>query len=631
MTPASPTPAASSSPDTTVSAPLDLHTHGDGSGYVQSSEAVRRIHEACDPAHALLSPAPWARSELFPLAALLEAEQLGEILHACHQSMANAAKLRKAAAPPLDHDFSIARWRHFYQPHIKGFKDRLAKLEQQERIAFAREQRRKREADPTSDSQDHDHSNDAIGSDNDAALALVEHFHREIRFVSGIGWLAWDGKRWAQDETRVWAKARRLARRRTEDALAAGDRERINKAVSLESATRLNGCLELASKDSRIALRVEDLDRDPFLLNVENGTLDLRNKTLWPHTPSDHITKICPVVYDEKAVHATLTKFLSSFTPERRAFLARCFGMALTGDVSAETLHLIQGPGGGGKTTLLEGVRGLMGDYAKKFPIANFLQSRHGRAAEGATPQRLELRGCRMVYAAEAGEAARLDAGELKELTGGEVVTARALYGPPVSFHPTWHIWIVTNYDPIVSADDDGVWRRMVKTIFPAIPVNERDPWVKHHFNADPWCRSAILAWLVEGCYDWVARGGGRKGLAIPADIDAITAEYREAQDPMMSWALEAGVVFGAKEQVLGLVLRDSYVQWCNTNHTRPWTPIRFNGWLAGKGATHSNTWIAEEKRRRELWSGVGLGGGLTNGDSQKNDPFANPPPASLP
>lgn len=631
MTPASPTPVPSS-PDTTVSPPLagplaDLHTAGDGSGVVQASEAVRRIYEACDPDHACLPTPPWIRSELLPLAAMLDAEKLGEVLYSCHQVMENAAQLRAVAKLP-DHKFSKVQWRLLYSPFVKEFKDRIAKREADERLAFARDQRRKRETDPTADHPDHDRSNDAIGSDNDAALALVEHCHLDIRHVHGLGWLAWDGKRWAGDEDRVWAMARRLARRRTEDALVAGDRERINKAINLESATRIKGCLDLAMRDKRIALSADDLDRDPYLLNVDNGTLDLGTKLLGPHSRTDHITKLCPVVYQPGITHPTLTKFLASFSPEHQAFLARSFGMSLTGDVSAETLHLIQGPGGGGKTTLLEGVRGLMGDYAKKFPIANFLQSRHGRAAEGATPQRLELRGCRMVYAAEAGEAARLDAGELKELTGGEVVTARALYELPVTFKPTWHIWIVTNYDPIVSADDDGVWRRMVKMFFPAIPVNDRDPWVKHHFNSDPWCKTALLNFLVDGCFDWLSRHGGRKGLAIPADIEATTSEYREAQDPLVAWVVEAGVVFAPDTNCWGSQLRESYSQWCNANHSHPWQPLRFNAWLMAKGASKKRARNPEEGGRVcEQWTGVHL----TNGDSQKNDVFGTTPLAEKP
>lgn len=448
-------------------------------------------------------------------------------------------------------------------------------------------------------------SSGALLSDNDQALRLVEQYGDCLRYCDGIGWLVDDGKRWAEDTHAAVALARKAARRRTLDALKTGDRDLINRALAQESSGHIRGSLKLAESDDRVRVAVDALDSDPWLFNVNNGTINLRTGQLQPHNRADLITKLAPVDYLPDACHPKFDAFLATIEasmPGLSGFLSRCMGMALSGDSSAEVLHLLQGDGGGGKTTITDSVARMMGDYAIKLPISTFMLSRHGTGGQ-ASPHLVRLRGSRFAFAAEGDASAKLDAGIIKQVTGNERMSVRALYQSPIEFAATWKLWLVSNYDPKADSDDSGLWRRIVKLTFPAVPASQRDPSIKAAMVSDPSCRSAILAWAVRGCLAWQCAGGGRNGLAIPAAVDAWTTAYREAQDPIGLWAAECGLAFGGEQVVTVRSLRGSYEAWCHDAGFSPVLGRRFNTWLEGRGARREKRRLGQETP--VVWVGI--------------------------
>lgn len=448
------------------------------------------------------------------------------------------------------------------------------------------------------------------GTDLDASKRLVELFGVDIRHCAEVGWLGWDGQRWkagAEGAVTEWAKqSARAWLMRVANSTSPGKAREVSEALKMENVSRINGAVKLAETDPRIRIEHHQLDRDPWLLNVENGTVDLRTGNLRPHERGDLITKVAPVTFDPEASHWALTRFLETIRandPEMPGLLQRICGYTLQGGTDAESLFLTQGDGGSGKTTFAEAMAAMLGEYAVKLRFESLCSSKHGRSPGAATPDLVPLRGARMAYASEGDQSARLDSGLVKELTGGEPITVRANYRDPITINPTWKAFLFSNFDPKSDSEDTGIWRRMVKMEFHAIPENLRDPTVKTSLVTDPAARSAVLAWAVRGCLDWKASGGGRKGLAIPESVKAATEEYRKKNDTLAEWweDLTAEATTGPNERTLATRVRAHYREWCGESGARECGPTRFKEYLISKGCE-----VRRSNGERHVW-GVAL------------------------
>lgn len=454
-----------------------------------------------------------------------------------------------------------------------------------------------------------------FATDTDASARFAAAHSDKLRFAPGIGWLCWDGKRWAVDAE---GRAIELSKRSACDWVARainskGDpdarKRQITAALSLESGTHIKQAVKLAESDPRMVLPPSDLDVDPWLLNVRNGTLDLRSGKLREHRRDDLITKLAPVDYVAGATHPMLTRYLETVeagTPGMAAFLARCFGAALTGDASPETLFLLQGDGGSGKTTLTEAIAGMLGDYAAKMDFTSFTISRHGRSPGAAAPDLIRLRGSRLAYASEGDKSARLDAGVVKSLTGNEPITARQLYSAQITFPQTWKLWLVSNFEPRADSDDTGIWRRLIKIRFPVVPPEKRDDAVKKTLGGDPAARSALLSWALAGCLDWQDRGGGRACLAPPDAIVKETQAYRDKQDVLGAWwgdLLATEARLSRKGHAFASSLRGHYDEWVRENGERAVNSRVFADFLRSKELKE-----AKGTGGARVWQGVEMG-----------------------
>ncbi len=454
-------------------------------------------------------------------------------------------------------------------------------------------------------------SND-LATDLDASLRFAEQVGNELRYCPGLGWLAWDGKRWARDgaDLRAVELSKTCARRWTEQATKStgdGREHRVKQALGLEGSSHIKAAAELAKSDPRLRVGVAELDADQWLLNVKNGTLDLRTGKLRPHDRADKNTKLAPVDYRPDAAHQVLERYLSDLCVEvadMAGFLSRCLGCALTGNATVETVFLVQGPGGNGKTTLLESAAAMLGDYACKMEFSSICASaRHGgRSAGAASPDLVRLRGSRLAYASEGDQSARLDAGIVKLLAGGETITARALFSEPIEFATTWKLWLVTNFDPRADADDSGLWRRLAKIPFAALR-GKPDPKLKDTLVNDPAARSALLAWALRGCLDWQTRGGGRAGLGIPEQVEAATSAYRTEQDTTGSWFAELMDIAAMDRNgtTPNKELRGHYETWCEENGASALSLPRFSLFLADRGLVKRTT------KNGMVWQGIRL------------------------
>lgn len=382
-----------------------------------------------------------------------------------------------------------------------------------------------------------------------------------FRYVHPWGsWLVYDGVRWQRDaDGEAVRTARDALRAMAAAAEAVPDAEQrdelVKHALDSESSARVSAMLGLAQ--ALLPLAPEALDRDPDVLNVANGTLDLRTGELAPHRRDDLLTRLAPVPFDPDAACPRWDAFLARILAGNErliGFLRRAVGYSLTGHTSEQVLLLLYGVGANGKSTFLETVRALLGDYATQADFTTFLK----RDSEGARNDLARLVGTRLVSAVEAEAGRPLAEALVKQLTGGDTITARFLFREFFDFRPAFKIWLAANHKPTITGSDHGIWRRVRLVPFTVtIPEAERDPRLGAKLLEE---LPGILAWAVRGCLEWRA-----SGLGVPDEVKAATDSYREEMDVLGPFLDEACLVH-PDARTTAKELYAAYVTWCDAN-----------------------------------------------------------------
>ena len=423
------------------------------------------------------------------------------------------------------------------------------------------------------------------------------------RWCDGLGgWLIWNGSYWEQDTRGASVEmAKRTAISiygEAEGAPTLDERKRISRwAVSSEAAARLSAMLELSR--SALPAAVSDFDRDPWALNVLNGTIDLRSGELRPTRREDMITKMATVTYEPDATDVVFDAFLAAVTDgdeELVTWLQRGIGYSLTGDMTEEFMVMILGPTVTGKSTLLHAVADTLGDYGYKASIDTFLEHRDAGAAR---PDLTALRGARFVIATEAPKGKRLDEPLMKAIVGGDSLTARMLFHSPFTFYPQCKLWFGSNFAPVMNNLDGAIWRRVRRVPFEATFADHIDPQMKPYLCNNPDARAAILAWAVKGTLAWQSDGIGKAGV-----VERKTAELRAEMNPLAEY-LDAKCIVDSACSVDTGVLRRDYIEWSKDTGCKPVSNKEWGSQLQALGC--KNDRLQTEGNRRRVWRGLGL------------------------
>ncbi len=378
--------------------------------------------------------------------------------------------------------------------------------------------------------EEHDHADDEPRfSDLGNAKRLVRLHGASIRYCyQWHKWLVWDGNRWAIDHTgAITRHAKGTVSKLWQEVIEASDetRKRIAEfSLQSESARGLTAMVKLAESEAGVPITPDKLDRDPWFLNCENGTLELRTGRLRSHCRADHLTKLCPVAYDPNAKAPLWEAFLQRIFAENQAltaYLQRVCGVWLTGDVSEQLVQVFYGTGANGKSVLLGTMLGILGpDYGMKA-AADLLMAKRN---DSHPTERADLFGKRLACCIETDEGQRFNESLLKDLSGGDRQRARRMREDFWEFEPTHKLVLAVNHKPIVRGTDHGIWRRLRLVPFTVtIPDEEQDKQLPTKL-VDEY--PGILAWAVRGCLDWQ-----QNGLRCPEDVKLATEEYRSEQD----------------------------------------------------------------------------------------------------
>jgi putative DNA primase/helicase len=435
-------------------------------------------------------------------------------------------------------------------------------------------------------------------TDLENARRFTDEHQDDLRYVAKWKrWHVWDGKRWRPDDTgEVQRRAKATVRGLYESARHLKSQEerrrRLGFAAAAQSAKRIDGMIRLATSESPFPVTPDQLDANPLLLNVENGTLDLWTGELRRHRRADLITKIAPVVYDPNAACPTLEAFLDRIMPgdpDRIRYVQKIFGYALTGDAREQCFFIFHGTGANGKTTLTTAVTKAVGGYAQHTPTDTLLVKR----ADTIPNDVARLHGARLVTAAEAECNRQLAEALVKQLTGGDKIAARFLHGEFFEFVPTFKLFLAVNHKPVIRGTDHAIWRRVRLIPFDVtIPDSEQDKSLPEKLEAE---RAGILRWAVEGCLAWQL-----EGLEPPKAVTEATDDYREEMDTVGAFIDEC-CTRDSEAETPTKELYDRYTQWCDGQREKPATKAEFGARLAEKGFTPART------KGQRLWRGLSV------------------------
>lgn len=402
------------------------------------------------------------------------------------------------------------------------------------------------------------------------AERLVERYRGQFRYCyARKKWLLWRGTRWVWDEHGVIVRmAKQVVRAIYGEAEHCPD-EGIRQAIAgharrSEKAGAIAAMVTLAQSEHGVAVAMDDLDSDPDLLNCENGTVDLRTGELRGHEPKDLITKLCPARYAPGAEHPVFEKFLRDSTGEDaslRTYIQRAAGYSVQGRASERALFFVYGPPGSAKSTLIDALAAMLGDYhVGTSPDTWLVQKNEG----GNRGDLVRLAGCRLVTTVEFKRGARFDEALIKKVTGGDEITAAAKYEADVTFRPAFALWFAANDAPTIREDDAGMWDRMKRIPFShVIPLEQRDKRIKELLRDDPECRAAVLSWAVAGCLAW-----RKDGLGSSEAVEASNREYQAEMDPTADFFSER-CIFERGASIEQGELRKLYDKWAKEEGAR--------------------------------------------------------------
>lgn len=418
-------------------------------------------------------------------------------------------------------------------------------------------------------------------SDLGNAERLVARYGRDLRYCHELGtWFVWRGTHWGEnDDGEVERRANETARSIRTEAEHEKDPQRSTKlhGHAIRSEGRYGRDMMIKMAEDLIPTQKETFDSDPYLLNVLDGTIDLRTGELLEHDRENMITKLIPLKYNRRAKAPRWRQFLDEIfegDAELVDFVQRAVGYSLTGNVSEQILFLCHGIGANGKSKFLEAISHVMGPYARAAD-PDLLLARLGDAHPTSIA---DLFGKRLATTIETKKGRSFDEQKLQWLTGGDKLAARKMHQDFFEFWPTHKFWIATNHLPNVEVTREAFWRRIIAIPFTRVfSPSEQDPELSDTLAEEA---RGILAWAVQGCVAW-NDGGGLK-VNLPERIREAQGKYRRENDQIIRFIEQVCLLDADGEDEDGEEgsqhLYDAYKAWCaatkeKTLSLREWSP----------------------------------------------------------
>lgn len=411
------------------------------------------------------------------------------------------------------------------------------------------------------------------------AKRFVTLHQRNIKYVPVWKcWMVWDGKRWiGRDSSGMVPLVDEMIKSMYAEAngtISSEDSERLKKhAKATEAENRIMATIRLAASQPDMQADPDDFDRDKYLINFANGTIDLKQKQLREFQREDMMTKICSVVYESSTKAPRWISFLNEIFENKSEminYIQTILGMCMTGDASQEQIFIFWGAtGGNGKGTLVEAVAHILSEYHVPLPIESILSKNKTNIPNDIAM----LKGARLCVINEPEFGVRISESKIKQLTSKDSISARFLGKEFFRFKPTHHTIIQTNPKPNIRLDG-GIERRLVLVPF-NFKVDKPDLTLDVKLRAES---SGILNWLLDGCERWQ-----KEGLVKPQEVIEAIEDYKAEMEPLQDF-FDNYTIKDSTAITPHIILFTIYKLWCEINEIIPKGAKGFTQLILSKG-----------------------------------------------
>lgn len=447
--------------------------------------------------------------------------------------------------------------------------------------------------------------------DTGNAERFADTFGERIRYsYINKSWLYYDGRKWCFDVTgSIYCMADEIVKTMQNDMdyfvknapQSWGDPGDVEKNFMKHlKQSRSNRAKESMVKELQhhVPITPDQLDTHKSLLNTPNGIINLRTGELMQHDREKYITKITNTEYTDKIDHPLWDKFLYDIfngDTELIKFVQKSVGYSLTGSTAEQCMFFCYGEGNNGKSTFIDVIASALGDYVSNIQAKSLIVKNNSGSSSSEDIAR--LKGARFVTSSESNEGARLDESLIKQLTGGDSVTASRKYEHEFEFYPEFKLWMSTNHKPIIRGTDTGIWRRVMLIPFTVnIPPDKVDKNLKYKLEQE---LPGIMKWAVDGCLLWQ-----REGLKAPLAIQQATAEYRSEMDTIGAFINDCCTVGNGYSEKAKQLFK-AYLEWAKENNEYEMTSTMFGREIAKR---------FKKQHKRNGWFYFGI---VLNGDSR--------------
>ena len=429
-----------------------------------------------------------------------------------------------------------------------------------------------------------------------SGLFAEEDLRDSFAWARGVGWLCYSGKQWeivdisvVMERARQWVLRHfREASVKWGNAMATAEQADARRAGDIYGewlrythVTRITALVRLAKGNEHVSRNADDFDADPFMLNCQNGIVDLRTWEMREHRPSDLVTKITNIDARRGAIHEDWAAALEAVPADIRDWYQLRLGQAITGEMTPDDLLLIQqGGGANGKSTLMGAIQESLGDYFLQVAQRALLSG-----AEAVPTEVFDFKGARFASLEELPEDRLLPTEKLKALVGTPTVTARQMRENTITFRATHSLFVSTNYAPMVTETDAGTWRRLALVRFPFHYVkypsdiaseNDRlgDPTIRERLRQGVAQREAVLSWLIDGAVGYYRDYDAFRKM--PERVESDTLTWRKVSDLVLGYIGER-IDFAPDSAILVSELLDDFNDWLRAGNQQTWSKKKFH------------------------------------------------------
>lgn len=424
-----------------------------------------------------------------------------------------------------------------------------------------------------------------------------ECYQNDTRYCAEAkSWFTYDSGRWQKDvgSLLVAAKIKEFIRLMALYCGEIADDEKRKQYMSFVAKMGDRRFRDRLMKDAADSMRIEaeQFDTHPYLINCKNGTYDLESMEFREHRWQDFLTMQTNFEYSVQDVRCERwEKFIQEVTQndyEKADYLQRALGYSILGTSKEECMFILHGKTTrNGKSTMLDAIQHLLGDYSTVAPVELICRSDRAKNAEAANPVLAKLKGKRMVTMSESDTAGKLDEATIKQYTGGEDITARELYQSAITYKPQFTMWLSCNDLPAVK--DKSLFasdRVRVIEFNRHFTDAEQDKGLKDYFES-PEAMKGIFTWLIAGYFKY-----RRFGLRMNDNMKAVVKQYERDNDLVLQF-LEEKCERDDNVSTKAKTLYDTYKIWCKSNGYYVCSMKKFNAevtahpeWYGEKGVT---------------------------------------------